>query len=566
MIENKKTAHIVEFRLKASSSDIKAFNVRCDIARKLYNSTLGELLKRDQAMRSDPDWFALSEKNKAIKAKLLNVTTPQEKDRLDTEKKELSKQFSALSQKYLVREYDLNLFSKDNKNACYFKEHLDASTIQKVDARVFDAYARWRFSGFGKPRFKSRFKSFESLEGKSNRQGIRIKLGDPHYPDLRGKTRIEWNGLILPLDLSRPDKHGYQEAALNRIGQNKVKYVRLIQRLYNGSARLYAQIVMEGAPFLKEKHRIAYEQGKNERNALDIGVSTLASYSKHAAKLYLGMDEIYQLYKKLKQYQKKASRSLRLANKDNYTLVHVYAGRVGNIFKEIKAQNPKLSTEQFAQKTQQRCQELGIKYQYKQAWQRKKGTRDLNRPKSYLKAIAVVKELHRKIAAKRKYLHYKYANEIITNGNIILTEKVGIKGWQRLFGKSILAFAPAQLISIIKRKVENTGGRFIEINTRKAKLSQYDHILQMDIKKKLSDRVMMVGGEYEIQRDLYSAFLAYCINKDADKVDQTLADKNWSSARPRLEMAFNQVKVHAKRGGFIPSSAGVKTSCRASAI
>lgn len=568
MAKQNKTSHIVEFRLKTLPSDIKAFNIRLEVARKLYNATLGELLRRDEAMRSEPKWFELIALNKTLKDKLKQAKTKNEIKALEKERKSISEQFSKLVKSYQVSEYALNSFSKDNRNACYFSNHLDANTVQKIDKRAFDAYIRWRFDGYGKPRFKGQNRKFKSVEGKTNKQGIKVRLGNPKYDaaDLRSVTCIVWGGLELPLDLSRMDKEGYQEAALTAIGQNRVSYVRLIKRTYKGKERLYAQIVIQGSAFTKAKHRAAYEKVLGKRVGMDVGVSSLAYYSKKKAALLLGVNEIQKLSNNLKSTQKKASRLLRLANKDNYQFVYKYSGRTKAVFKQVKAQFPKATPEQIDALIQTRCTELNMKYRRSTAWQRKKGTRDNNKPKTWQRLIVQIKELHRKIAAKRKYLHYKYTNEILSCGTIIITEKINIKAWQKVFGKSILAFAPSQLLSILKRKAENAGGEVVEINTWKAKLSQYDHVNDTYVKKRLSERTVIVGGSDLVQRDLYSAYLAYCMGECGEKVNQSLALAEWSSARPRLVMAFSKVKERAKRGNFIPSSAGVTASCRAPVI
>lgn len=189
--------------------------------------------------------------------------------------------------------------------------------------------------------------------------------------------------------------------------------------------------------------------------------------------------------------------------------------------------------------------------------QRKKNTRDTMRTKHWQREQALVSELHRKLAAKRKVMHDCYANEILAQGNIVITEKLSTKAWQKMFGKSIGAFAPAKLMSVLKRKAENAGGQVIEINTWKAKLSQYDHVLDDYIKKSLRDRAFLVGGHYLVQRDLYSAYLAYCMNTEENIVCRASAQQHWTGARLRLDAAVKQLSI-AKGQGFIPSSAGVK--------
>ena len=154
------------------------------------------------------------------------------------------------------------------------------------------------------------------------------------------------------------------------------------------------------------------------------------------------------------------------------------------------------------------------------------------------------------MAARRKQGHDILANEILAMGTTVITEKLSYKAWQKTFGKSVGANAPGSLINTIKRKAENADGELIEINAWKAKLSQYDHELDSYKKKRLSERVHFVGGEIAIQRDLYSAFLALCIDEKENVVSRTTALELWSSIRHLLEAAVIRLSETAEWIGF----------------
>lgn len=527
--KTKEPQHIVEFRLNASKSDLRKFNIRLEIGRRLYNASLAEIFRRNAIMRSTPEWAKLIKDYRETKAELSKLQKIKKTSKaelpeisvLEKQKKQLSKSFQDLRKEHGVSEYALNRYSTECRKGCYFSKHLDANTVQKIDNRVMKAFDRWAFGIGGKPRFKGKNRALRSLEGKTNKQGIVIRVGN----ELKGTvTRVIWNSMVMPLILDKIDKHGYQSAALQLIAENKVSFVRIIKRTYKCSERLYAQLVLKGSPFVKAFHREAFTKAKGKRVGLDLGVSSLAYYGQDKAELLLGVGELLTLTKKIKKHEKRASRLLRLANHQNYNKVKRRVGR-----KE------------------------------RTVWQRKKKVRDNVRSNHYQREIAKVKELHRKIAAKRKYLHDVYANKVVSQGNVILTETVSVKAWQKIFGKSVNHFAPSSLISTIKRKAENADGQIIQINTWKAKLSQYNHVLNENIKKKLSDRIMVVG-DCVVQRDLYSAFLAYCVDESTNQVNQSIALKEWSGARLRLDAAFEEIKLRAKGTEYLPSSAGVHAS------
>ncbi|WP_231363729.1 hypothetical protein [Verrucomicrobium sp. 3C] len=102
----------------------------------------------------------------------------------------------------------------------------------------------------------------------------------------------------------------------------------------------------------------------------------------------------------------------------------------------------------------------------------------------------------------------------------------------------------------IRRKPESAGGGFIEIDPRKTRLSQFDHTTGHYVKKPLSLRTHVFGdGRTEpVQRDLYSAFLAKCSEKDF--LDISRVGKSWPGAEPLLRRAMSRVKEPASREGL----------------
>ena len=88
-------------------------------------------------------------------------------------------------------------------------------------------------------------------------------------------------------------------------------------------------------------------------------------------------------------------------------------------------------------------------------------------------------------------------------------------------GKSILHRCPGQFQSELHRKF---GDGYHEVPSN-YRASQYDHMLDEYIKKKLSERWHFIkdkGGNilYQIQRDIYSAFLLFCADDGYDHIDR----------------------------------------------
>ncbi len=119
-------------------------------------------------------------------------------------------------------------------------------------------------------------------------------------------------------------------------------------------------------------------------------------------------------------------------------------------------------------------------------------------------------ELHRKLAAHRKALHGQLVNTILSYGRYIKTEKLSYKAFQKMWGKSIGKRAPGMMMAQLRRKAESTDGWVDEFATRTTRLSQ-TCICGTIKKKSLSDRFHICDCGVIQQRDLFSAFLARCV-------------------------------------------------------
>lgn len=519
-MKDKKPVYVTEFSVRASSQDLSKVKVRMQLATKLYNSVLSIGLKRLDGMRKDPAYSPLMEKLRVINQSLKLAEKNNDNKQvslLKKEKKPVSDGLNELRKAYRLTKYDLIKDVTPMRVGCYFKNHIQSKIAQGIATRVWDAIERHLFSGFGRPRFKSKHRPIKSLEVNAH-ESIMIKMGDDKKP-----TRLVWQGVEAPLNfLGHRDTDGYQEKVLADIQSGKIKYNRVILRTVKGKERLYVQCVIAGLAPQKQHHIDSQTEAKGRRVAFDVGVNSIAIYSETEAKLLGFVADIKKLDSKLAKLQRKSARILRLLNADNYQRVAKVRGR-----------------------------------QTVYVWQRKKGTRDTVRSQRWHKINRQIVELHRLLAAKRKQYHDIIANDILALGDEIVTEKVSVKGWQKMFGKSINAFAPSGLITTIKRKAENADAKFEFINTVQARLSQYHHDTDQYIKKPLSARWTKVDGKW-YQRDLYSAYLAWCICDSKLTVERTKALAYWSSARQHLDAAAQHITEHANQTEFFSSSAGLK--------
>lgn len=307
------------------------------------------------------------------------------------------------------------------------------------------------------------------------------------------RDHIKWSGgFSIPVILDQ--KNAWQAKAL----QCPTKYCRVIRKTIKGKDRWFVQLIQEGISPSKVKNKIG-----NEVVGLDIGPSTIAIVGESATSLQKLCPTIEQPWKEIKNIQRAMGRSQRTTNPTNYN-------EDGTI---------------------------------------KKGSNKWIKSRHYKNLQKRLAEKERKLAAERKRSHGELANQILSSGNIIKTEKLSYQTFQKNFGKSVQVRAPGMLVELLRRKAKASGGKLEEFSTQTTRLSQTCHSCGTIKKKPLSLRVHQCEcGLGPVQRDLYSAFLARFVR--GNKLDASQAVEAWPSAEPLLEQAASSFNQSASRKGI----------------
>lgn len=128
-------------------------------------------------------------------------------------------------------------------------------------------------------------------------------------------------------------------------------------------------------------------------------------------------------------------------------------------------------------------------------------------------------------------------NELIENGNEFYVEKMCFHGLQRRaktgtkkkrFGRSLNNRCPALFVSLLKEKAKQYEGTVHEVDTVSFKASQYDHVTNSYTKSQLSERWKDIGP-YQVQRDLYSAFLLQNSDIKRKHTDRMLCEEKFEN-------------------------------------
>jgi hypothetical protein len=423
MKKAKTPSFVITLPLVTKGRDVAVMRKRFEAGKRLYNAVLSEGLKRLQLMRNDARWWALREID-------------------DVDQKRGG--YKALRQEYQFSEYELSAFATSLKNRLW-KDHLGAHEPQLLTKRVFAALDQYSFKKRGKPRFKGKKRPLHSLEGKSSNSAIRFQ---------KETGCIRWAGLIMPAMMAAEGKDKYLDEALAM----PVKFARVVWRNIGSKTRYFVQLTIEGlAP--------ATCKSVPGIGGLDIGPSTVASFSEAGAVLRKFCPGVVPCAATKRRLQRKADRMLRLANPQCFD-------STGQWIKGKRAEH-----------ISNRLKVLKLK----------------------------IANTERKLQGRRKAEHGQLVNQLLSEANVWQLEKLSYVAFQKMFGKSVGNRAPGAFVQLLKRKAESAGGKVVELDTWRLKMSQYDHCSETYTKKPLSLRWHTLGdGNGLIQRDIYSALLACC--------------------------------------------------------
>ncbi|MCG7336160.1 transposase [Sporosarcina sp. ACRSM] len=499
-------SYVLELEMRTTARDRKILDKKMRIGKQIYNACLGEAQKRLRAVLADKPYRltvkakqAISAKYHIAKAKKAKKRTAEEKE-IMRECKRLADELHAIEQSYGYSEYQLHTFVAPIQ--AKFAKNIGSFEAQKLATRAFNAVEKIHYRQAKKVHFKHHSDEF-SIDNKSNTTGLRyvegyILWGEQTRVSKKNPVSQPKKGAIkVPLIVKRNDR--YAQMALC----DRTKYVRVIAREIRGEIRYFAQLVQEGFPpdkSWKKNRKVSGEVTK--RVGLDVGTSTLAISSEKTVELHELAPECVADNKELRKIERAMDRSKRATHPDNYN------------------------------------EDGTIKRSMKLEW---------HFSKRYLRLKMIRKDLHRKLAVKRKQSHEILSNHILSLGSDIRVETMRIQGLQRRakkttrnkrngkinkkkrYGKVIANRAPAMLMEIIDRKLHYQGRTIKKINTSKVKASQFNHVTGEYNKKDISERWNegMLGER--IQRDLYSAFLIGNTVDTLDAVAVDLCNQGWQN-------------------------------------
>ena len=441
------------------------------LSNQVYNRLVSHCQKQIRKLRLDPDYRRAM--NDYIQAK-------QRKDKPAVKHAEAA--LSECIARYGLTEYSLHTYVKVQQHK--YAKYIDAFTAQKIATTAYRAVASVLYRKGKQVHFR-KWTDALSIEGKSNKQGIRYKNG-----------RLYFAGRVFCLQA--PDRKDNQRWYYERAMENRICFVRIKRRSFGSGWQYYAELIFDGV----SPKRIRSRTGSV---GIDIGTSTVAAVGARRALLKTLGHGLKDYDRQIEDLSRRMDQSRRDSNPQNYNTD-------GTIKKGRKhwAYTKSYLQKQFRLKTLYRRRKEALSQ-----WQDILIKELLAMGNTFFVETMNFKALQAK--AKESHDTDKTIETVKADGTTRTVQKQSSK---KRFGKSLKNHAPAAMLTKLESRAASAGGAMYKIDTAAFKASQYDHEADAYIKHELSDRTKKVAGQL-VQRDLYSAFLLKHSMPDLKSPDRT---------------------------------------------
>jgi len=462
--------HVATLALRPTPVQRSNADKRLDAGRRVFNAVLGECFRRRNAMVTDPAY--LTARSLPVGKTGAGSTIEQR-----AVKKARTEAFKAVQDAHGFTESAVMSFASSLRVA-WVREHVGAQQAQALGRQAFRAVADWHYRGKGKPRFKSVRRGMRSMTTKDTLGNMR--------PVLTGGViiAVRWGTDVIAVHSPSGNSRKAREtrAELERVSaavaNGGLLSTRIVRTPVKGTTTLRAHLTLDGHP------PVRHERGTG-RVRLDVGPQVLAwttfEQDSPAGVPHLSLlaDGIENIQARLRREQRRLDRQHRAGSPDCF---HPDGTHIRN-----------------------GCH-----------WGRSV------RKSGHATATQVrVADLHARVTGHRKTLHGQLANQILTHGVDVATEKIAYTSWVKTFPRSMRDRAPGGFIDRLRRKAESAdGGTFYEFSTYTTALSQ-TCVCGARQRKPLWQRVHRCQCGITAHRDVFSSFLADHVHPDngVDRLD-----------------------------------------------
>jgi putative transposase len=468
--EEDKKHFVVEIPLKTTPHVRAKLRRYFNVYTHVYNAILRQGKKRVDKIHRLPEWQRVRELGREIeplreieKSSRRNLTAHQ-KERLAELRRERREYDRIASEKSGFSNFTLQKYvNKVRKRGTFIWDNTISTLCNTLSKRAYLALDKYKWG-------KAKKVTFRSVDGcKTKRLNNCITcLSDGNSSSkvfIMKDGHVVFRKMVMPYLLKDGDVyHRYFVENPDLVGE-----LKLVRRLRKGRWYYCLQATMSGD--VPRKH---HNLGVGEIG-LDIGPTLIAYSSPEKAELRLLTDGLTPVIRERIILERRLDRQRRINNPECYDAMGRYipGKKLG-----------KKSKRQIETETQ-------------------------------------IQEMYRREREHRKCLQGELANKLRSQGDVIHTEKLNIKAWQKRkkskkgtrksYGKSIRYAAPAAFLSMLKFKFESTNGKYRSIPTS-ARLSQTCPRCGDICRKSIGERIHRCQRcGHTMQRDLVSALLAVAV-------------------------------------------------------
>ena len=518
----KSNRHVVVFEADISEDEKRRIFSDADQLRQCGNELLGIMKRNLEQLLRTKRYRALQKLYGKVsdpihtleKKEVLSDEETQKLNQLKKERAEITNSMNQLRESYQVT-WD---FCRTKMMELKEKYHLQSIFALSRAEDIWSAIETIVYSSGRKLHFKKRgdlpeIRAKQSTRGfviDSSQSGLIVKYGKVTIP-CKYKAKDLWlqdeEKAILAY-LAEPelqDAHAVDQMSKGIITDTyRPCFASLVCKKIRGRLRVYVHITVEGKAIPKRRkdntQRHSYRKGNV---GCDIGTQTIA----YTSNTEVGLENLAERGNSIQYVERQEALILRAMERSR------------------RAMNPN---------------------HYNENGTVKKGHKQWIFSKRYQKLRQRHQELCRIAAENRALAIREQVNHLRSLGDCFITEPPNAKKLQKRanpenpvdkngrmkrkkrFGRSIKNRCPGYLQAKAKQLFESTGGMYVEVPIL-YRASQYDHTSDTYIPKKLSQRMYHLTDGTKVQRDWYSSYLLYCINKTYTQINKLKCRSNFAT-------------------------------------
>ena len=518
----KSNRHVVVFEADISEDEKRRIFSDADHLRQCGNELLGimernlEQLLRTKRYRALQKLYGkVSDPIHALEKKeVLSDEETQKLNHLKKERAEITSSMNQMRESYQVT-WD---FCRTKMMELKEKYHLQSIFALSRAEDIWAAIETILYSSGRKLHFKKRgdlpeIRAKQSTRGlviDSSQSGLIVKYGKVAIPcKYKAKDLWLWDEekaiLAYLAEPELQDAHAVDQMSKGIITDTyRPCFASLVCKKIRGRLRVYVHITVEGKAISKRRKDSTPRHYYGKGNiGCDIGTQTIA----YTSNTEVGLENLAERGNSIQHVERQEALILRAMERSR------------------RAMNPN---------------------NYNENGTVKKGHKRWIFSKRYQKLRQRHQELCRIAAENRVLAIREQVNHLRSLGDCFITEPPNAKKLQKRanpenpvdknrrmkrkkrFGRSIKNRCPGYLQAKAKQLFESTGGMYVEVPIL-YRASQYDHTSDTYIPKKLSQRMYHLTDGTKVQRDWYSSYLLYCINKTYTQINKLKCRSNFAT-------------------------------------